>query len=88
MLTLKNNVAKFINNIMTGKKIIFIKNEFQKYKNVKAYHINEGERFLNSMKARVGKKQSSAVLIVVKVLQVFIMHVLKRLNQNRKRILY
>ena len=49
---IKNNVIKFINNRVTDK-IIFIKSEYQKYKGVKAYHINNANEYLNQMKERI-----------------------------------
>ena len=36
-------------------KNIFVKNEYQKYKNVNGYHINNADRFLDLMKERVSK---------------------------------
>ena len=52
---IKNNVRKFINNRIIDK-IIFIKNEYQKYKGVKAYHINDANEYLELMKERIKKK--------------------------------
>ena len=50
---IKNNVGDLINNIKQDKKILFVKNHFQKYKNIKAYHINDANNFLNLMLERV-----------------------------------
>ena len=50
---IKNNVGDLINNIKQDKKVLFVKNHFQKYKNIKAYHINDANNFLNLMLERV-----------------------------------
>ena len=50
---------------MTDKQIIFIKNEFQKYKGVPATYINNANDFLNIMKDKIKSNHYFFVVPIV-----------------------
>ena len=51
---IKNNVKIFLDNkFKDTDQIIFIKNQFQKYKDIDAEHINDAEEFLKIMKNKI-----------------------------------